>query len=282
MRIFKVDLYEYFNREKPEHYNGGVLTCYVQDSPFPEEVLYPGMLVVPGGGYHHLGLREAEPVALEFIKNNYNAFVLFYSVETVKFPVALQECAMAMAYIRENASDLNTKRDKVGCIGFSAGGHLVGTLSTLYGSEELDFLGEKKKFVRPDATIYGYPVVTYFGETHAYSFDMLCGDNEELKGKLSIENLVKSDCPPCYIFSTAGDNCVPCRNSLVLASAYEKAGVSYTVHIFAGGVHGLSLGKESLFINNETDYKYYLENLSTDFTKWFDMAITWLKDINVK
>ena len=282
MKIFNVDLYEYFKREKPANYNGGVLTCYVQDSPFPEEVLYPAMLVVPGGAYHHIGARESEPIALEFLSYNYNAFLLKYSVETVQFPVALQECAMAMVYIRENAKTLKTKSDKIGCIGFSAGGHLVGTLSTLFDSEYLDFLGNKKQLVKPNATIYGYPVVTYFGNTHTYSFDVLCGNNEELKGTLSLENLVHKDCPPCYIFATAGDNAVPCRNSLVLASAYEKVNVSYTVHIFAGGVHGLSLGTDELFFNNETDYKYFKDGTSTDYHKWFKMAITWLKDINIK
>ncbi len=282
MRIFKVDLYDYFKREKPSNYNGGILTCYVQDSPFPEEVLYPAMLVIPGGAYHHIGARESEPIALEFISYNYNAFVLSYSVETVKFPVALQECAMAMVYIRENYKDLKTKQDKIGCIGFSAGGHLVGTLSSLFDSEELNFLGDKKQLVKPNATIYGYPVVTYFGNTHTYSFDMLCGDNEELKGKLSLENLIHENCPPCFIVSTAGDNCVPCRNSLVLASAYEKANASYNVHIFAGGVHGLSLGTEELFINNEVDHNYYNQGMSSDYHKWFKMAITWLSDIGVK
>ena len=282
MKTFEVDLYKYFDRKKPQEANGGVLKCYVQDEENCKQASYPSMLIIPGGAYHHIGEKECEPVALEFVSNKYNAFVLTYSVETVKFPIALQETAMAMVYIRENAKALNSKQDKVGVIGFSAGAHLAGTISTLYDSEVLDFLGEKKKFAKPDATIYGYPVATSFGKTHNYSFQMLCGDDQELKEKLSIEKLVNKDCSPCFIFSTSGDKVVPCRNSLILASAYAEAEVSYTLHIFAKGAHGLSLGTEELFKDDEVEYKHYIECMSIDYPKWFSMAITWLKEINLK
>jgi acetyl esterase/lipase len=103
-------------------------------------------------------------------------------------------------------------------------------------------VGAASEEMRPCGLVLGYPVVTSGAYAHRGSFDNLCGDDEELKQKLSLENRVTKDTPPAFIFHTLEDTSVPVENSLLLAEAYRHAGVSFTLHIFPYGGHGLSLG----------------------------------------
>ena len=138
MKLIHVDLYDYFGKIRPAA-AAGYLSCYL-----PSEVHHPGckrlrpaILVIPGGGYGGVSDREAEPVALRFLTKGYGAFVLNYSVAPVRFPHALREAAMAMRYIRENAAELGIIKNMVAATGFSAGGHLCGTLGMMFDAPEL-------------------------------------------------------------------------------------------------------------------------------------------------
>ena len=127
-----VDLYEYFGHSRLEGAVGH-LQCWI-----PENLAAlghrrrPAVLILPGGGYEHVSTREAEPVALRFAARGYAAFALQYSCGPHPFPVALREAAMAMKYIRANAASFSIRPDRVAAVGFSAGGHLCGTLGMLY------------------------------------------------------------------------------------------------------------------------------------------------------
>lgn len=279
MKVFQVDLYEYFKVKKPEGANA-ILTCYlVQQTPHVNlKRKHPAMLIIPGGGYAHTSDREGEPVALKFLSKDYNAFVLKYTCSPTRHPVQLQEASMAMAYIRSNAKDLFVIEDKVAVVGFSAGGHLAGMLSLLYNDDSLNFLGDKKSLVKPNETIYMYPVVSYNGRAHAPSFDNLCGNDETLKQKLCLETLVTSESSPCFIVSTFEDNCVPCQNSLKLAKAYDDAGVPFSIHIFEKGLHGMSIGEQSVY----NTFASRLGQMAKDFPKWVDMALVWLEERGYK
>ena len=279
MKVFKVDLYEYFKVEKPQNADG-VLYCYLVNQAPGINInrKHPAMLILPGGGYSHTSDREAEPVALKFLSKDYNAFILRYSCKPVKHPVQLQETAMAMAYIRSNANELNVREDKVAVIGFSAGGHLAGMTSLLYNDESLNFLGDKKALVRPNETIYMYPVVSNSGRAHVSSFNNICGDDEQLKERLSLENLVTSESPACFIVSTFEDGSVPCQNSLKLATAYDDKRVPFSIHIFEKGVHGMSIGEQSVYNTGLP----YLSAMAKDYPKWVDMALVWLEERGYK
>ena len=138
MIVKTIDLYEYFNREKPQDFRG-YLSVY---SPSRYESYgvnrkRPSVLIIPGGGYSYTSEREAEPVAMKFLAQGYNAFVLYYTCEPAPFPIALQEAGMAMVYIRENAKELAVREDKIVSIGFSAGGHLAGSLGTMWHKDEI-------------------------------------------------------------------------------------------------------------------------------------------------
>ena len=113
--------------------NQAVLTCYLQDqSPkMPNAAIRPAMLVVPGGGYQYCSDREGEPVALAYMAQGFNAFVLRYTADaTTPIDKALQDGAAAMDYLRANAAELEIDPQQIAAVGFSAGGHLVASLGT--------------------------------------------------------------------------------------------------------------------------------------------------------
>lgn len=277
MKTERINLYEYFGKEKPSKAVGD-LEIYIP-SRYPEygaNRKRPAVLVIPGGGYEYTSEREAEPVALKYLTQGYCAFVIYYSCAPNKYPLALQEAGMAMVYIHENAEKFGIREDKIVANGFSAGGHLCGCLATLYDSEVLDFLGKKKRFVKPDACVMMYPVVTSGEKAHKGSFNALCGNDEELRSYLSLENRVNKDSVPAYIFSTVKDNCVPVRNALLMACAYEKAGVPFTLHILEKGTHGLSVND----ITSDTPENLVLRAPTSpnNYNDWVNQVFVWLEE----
>ena len=279
MIVKEVDLYSYFKVERPSGAMGYLKVFLLnQKSSTAESRKHPAMLVIPGGGYYAVSEREAEPIALNYLANDYNAFILNYSVAPVKFPAQLIEGAMAMAYIRENAEELNVNAKCVGAVGFSAGGHLLGMISTMFDRCELDFLKDKKSYVKPDASLFIYPVVSGVEKPHLGSFENLIGENYESRlEEFSIDKNVSEKCSPAFIVSTFKDGGVPCKNSLLLASAYENYGVPFALHVFTNGGHGLSTAKQNVF--KKEVYEEVKETTSKDFYKWIKLSINWLEEI---
>ena len=279
MEITKVDLYDHFKVEKTEN-SKGYLTIY--SLAVSERVnlyrKFPAILIIPGGGYSGVSFRESEGVALKYLQKGYNAFVLNYAVSPAKFPTAFQEASMAMAYIRENADLLHVNKENVCAIGFSAGGHLLGCISTMYNRSELDFLGDRKSFVKPDASLFIYPVISGTYKAHSGSFARLLGDNASVEKleEFSIDKNVDENSPPAFIVSTFGDKSVSCTHSLLLASAYEKHGVPFSLHIFEKGVHGLSICEKTVY--EDKLFEEIIATTSTDFPKWVDLSLNWLSD----
>lgn len=274
MKVYSIDLYDYFKIEKPQGAEG-VLFCYLHDPKgfSGERRARPAMIAIPGGGYTARSPREGEIVALQFFSEDYQAFTLAYSVAPCRFPTALREAAMAVIYIRENAEVLGVNADQIAAVGFSAGGHLCATLGTMFDSAELDVLKGKGISARPDAILLGYPVITYLGKAHRGSFVNLCGEDEALRRRLSAETLVTEHSSPAFIFHTATDNAVPVQNSLLMASAYEDKGVPFSLHIFERGNHGLALGKDST-----TALSNDFGDFSKDFAQWVPLSLHWLEE----
>lgn len=267
MTTKKVDLYKYFNLQRSGD-EKGYLTIYLhekmQEKP---NRLRPAMLIIAGGAYQFVSDREGECVALTYLANGYNTFVLDYSIAPIKYPVQLNEGLMAMAYIRENANKLGVDKEHIGAIGFSAGGHLCGMLANLFDSDDaLKLLGEKTKLSRPDAVILSYPVITSGVKTHGGSFVNLCGDNKGLKAKLSLEKNVKQNSSPAFIWATVNDDTVPSENSILYATACKKQGVPFELHLFENGQHGLSLANEEVYAINKP------------VQEWVALSLTWLKN----
>ena len=271
-----VDLYKYCGQERPKD-AAGYLACYVQHRPqqLIGRLLRPAVLVIPGGGYGHVSQREGEPVALRFLCRGYCAFVLEYSVAPVRFPVQLREAAMAMAYIRQNASQFGVDPAMVAAIGFSAGGHLCGMLGTLFDAPEVADLGSAQ-LLQPNALGLCYPVAVSWGHTHEGSFRNLCGQDEALRQRLSLDKLVRPDMPPVYLWHTRSDESVPCRNTLVLAQAVEAAGVSMAMRLHLRGEHGLSTADAQVYPAKG------IPQFSPDITTWPEEMMGFFREIGIE
>lgn len=261
----RVDLYEYFGKER-NGASGGYLNFLIR-TPLKEiqPKLRPAILVVPGGGYSHLSGREGEPVAIDFLAAGYNAFVLEYSLNTA-YPVPLDEACMAVSYIRAEAEKHCTDAGHVAAVGFSAGGHLAGLLATAAEAETAGFNG-----VRLNAVILSYPVVTMGGYTHEGSRGIISGGDKTLFDKLSVEKRVTKNSAPAFIWHTSEDEGVPVQNSLLLAEAYAKAKVPFSLRIFEKGWHGLSLSNEETCNQTAVDEALYGVGV------WTKLAREWLK-----
>lgn len=210
----------------------------------------PCMVVVPGGGYRVVSPTEGELVALEFYNKGYNAFVCTYTVDLCGIePLKeqpMRDLSRAIRYIRANSEEFHVKKDQLTVCGFSAGGHLCGSVCVHYK----DVKDENPKYAdvsnRPDSAILSYPVITSGESAHRGSFEALFGTEatEEQLCYMSLEKHVTPDTPPCFLWQTVTDETVPVENSYLFAEACKANKVPYAHHVFSKGKHGLSLANE--------------------------------------
>ncbi len=263
MKVFKENIYALTGLSRPDG-AAGTLTAYVPEGPAMPLVVKrtrPAVLILPGGAYAWCSPREAEPVAMRFCAHGWAAFVLEYSCAPHRFPTSLREAAAAMSYIRETARSNGIDPHMVAAVGFSAGGHLCGTLGTMYDCPEVRDIAPAET-VRPDALGLCYPVAVSWGPTHEDSFENISGGDRALRARLSLDKLVRPDMPPTFLWHTRDDNAVPSRNSLLTAAALSEQGVRYALHIYDHGRHGVSTG--DVVTNPEFD----VPALSWDVAGW--------------
>ena len=206
--------------------------------------LRPGMLVCPGGGYSFCSAREAEPIAFRFLSEGFNCFVLDYTVNE-KYPAPHLELAIAFNYIREHEKEFDLIPNSLSIIGFSAGGHLVGSYGFLY-KELGEQLGLNEKQLRPFTITMAYPVTLMNEKTHPGTRDIITGGDKNLLLKLDIPSNIKSDYPPTFVWTTKDDDLVPYENTVELRDALEANNVRHECHIYESGWHGGSLVNRSV------------------------------------
>ena len=259
--------------DKVELDDSASLELYIADKT--TEYSRKAILIIPGGGYRCVCTeREGEPIALAFLQYGFNAFVLKYSVAGRNvFPAQLIEASKAMKYIRDNADKYGIDVENVFAVGFSAGGHLAGTLATMWDMEEIyKEIEMPYAYNKPKGAILVYPVVTGIGEfARKPSFQNLFGckepNVEDLK-KASIELNVTSKSSPAYIIHASNDTCVPVENSLLLAQAYTRCKVPYEMHIYPRGEHGFALANYITWDGN-------LEFIQEENEKWIQNVVVW-------
>jgi acetyl esterase/lipase len=205
------------------------------------------VIVFPGGGYSWLATNhEGRQIANWFNAMGITAFVLRYRLgPKYHYPVELWDAQRAIRTVRARAAEFGGFPDKIGIIGFSAGGHLASTAETHFdvgdtaAKDAIDRVSS-----RPDFVILAYPVISLVAPyTHAGSRESLVGKNPkpELVKELSNEFQVKKDTPPTFLWSTSTDDAVPPENSVAFYLALQKAGVPAELHIFAKAPHGVGL-----------------------------------------
>lgn len=252
--------------ENPHMMNGPFLVEY----PLATEASdpSPAVLVFPGGGYAFRSEKfEGLEIAEWLNSHGISAFVLNYRLSAD--PVPLEDARLAMAILRSEAETYNIDPDRIGVMGFSAGGHLAATLSTLYDDDARPALpAQFRDFsTRPDFSALAYPVITMQPpHTHYGTRGIITGgDFSEAKlQSLSAEALVDPETPPAFIWSTLTDETVPYQNSQLYADALEANGVPYRLEFYESGPHGAGLATDEPYAN-----------------AWPAQFIDWLKEIEI-
>ncbi len=207
---------------------------------FPVEGSKGAVVVCPGGGYTMKADHEGDPIARMLNDAGISAYVLDYRVFPYTEPYPLLDVQRAIRTVRSMGYQ------KVGVMGFSAGGHLTCAAATLYddgvanASDPIDQLSS-----RPDVFVPCYPVASFAAFRHQGSLANFLGeknqDNYDLIRKYSPDLHINANTPPAFIWHTADDAVVPVENALILASALSHAGIEFELHVFPKGVHGLGL-----------------------------------------
>lgn len=232
----------------------GALGSELKDIPtltpyfaLPEKATGAAMIVCPGGGYGGLAPHEGVHYALWLNEQGITAFVLKYRLGSngYRHPAMMQDGQRAIRYVRSKSAEWNLDPKRVGIIGSSAGGHLASTCLTHFDAGQADSPDPiDHESSRPDLGVLCYPVITMGPDTHEGSKKNLLGDHPDasLVESLSNEKQVTSETPPTFLFHTAEDSSVKVENSLDFAAALCRSGVSFALHIYPTGRHGLGLG----------------------------------------
>lgn len=222
-----------------------VLRAYLPDNLWEmerQEQKRPCLLICPGGAYAFVSQREGEPVALQFLAEGWNVFVLQYSVAPFRFPAQLCEVAAALELLYQQAEVWHCDTGCVAILGFSAGGHLAAHYSNAYDWPEVRALFPESRPVQ--GTLLCYPVISAQpGLAHLGSFRNLLGKEQLSEAdvqRFSCQNLVSSQTPPTFLWHTASDGSVPVGNSLLYAQALAEKNIPFALHIYPAGGHGLA------------------------------------------
>jgi acetyl esterase/lipase len=219
------------------------LTPYL---PPKDKMTGAAIIVCPGGGYTHLADHEGGPVAEWLNSLGVTAFVLKYRLgPRYHHPAPMQDAARAIRIVRARAAEWGLDPQRIGILGFSAGGHLASTAGTHFDSGNSNAADPIERVSsKPNLMILIYPVITMRDKTHAGSRKSLLGDNPgpELVALLSNDEQVTKETPPAFLVHTSNDEAVPVENSLLFVSALRRASVPFEFHLYERGPHGFGLG----------------------------------------
>lgn len=223
------------------------------------------VVICPGGGYSGLAIdKEGYAVAKEFNKLGISAFVLKYRLPNDLIMQdrsigPLQDAQTAIMLVRKNAAQWNINPNKIGIMGFSAGGHLASTEGTHFAKAVVD--NKEGISLRPDFMILMYPVITFTELTHRGSKNNLVGQNAatDVVDLYSNEKQVTANTPPTFLVHATDDRVVPVQNSILFYQALLANKVKAEMHIYQEGGHGFGL-------NNPRSVQY-----------WFNWCADWLR-----
>ncbi len=238
------------------------LTVY---QPPKEKATGAAVVICPGGGYGILAAaHEGADVARRFNEQGIAAFVVKYRLPSAKTSTnpeiaPLQDAQQAIRVVRQRAAEWQVDPNRIGIMGFSAGGHLASTAGTHFQKALIP--NANNISVRPDFMILIYPVISSQpGVTHQGSFENLLGKNaspEKLK-EYSNDQQVTAQTPPTFLVHASDDKAVPSANSILFYQALQQQNIPAELHIYPKGGHGFGL-----------------KNPTTP-DNWFERCLNWM------
>ncbi len=235
----------------------------------PERPNGSALLLLPGGGYQRVVIdKEGIESAERFNEAGVTVFILLYRLpaegHVQSRDVPLQDAQRAMRLIRSGVVDASIDPDRLGVMGFSAGGHLAGSLSTRFDASSYvsrDAIDDVP--ARPDFTVLAYPVARMRGPAvHEGSRERLmgAGPDDETLDRYDLVAAARPDAPPLFLFHAADDEAVPLDNSLDVFAANRALGIPAELHVFAEGGHGFGIR--------------FAEGLPVE--AWPDLVLAWM------
>ena len=231
----------------------GALGTGAKDTPtvtvyLPAAVKANGAAVVicPGGGYGALARdHEGHQVARWLNALGVAGIILEYRLgPRYHHPIEMHDAQRALRFTRAHAKEWNIDPERVGILGFSAGGHLASTAGTHFDAGTADAADPIDRLsCRPDFMILVYPVITLKGPYAHNRINLLGKDaDDSVVESLCNEKQVTPKTPPTFLVHTGADKGVPPENSILFYQALRKAKVPAELHIYEQGNHGLGLG----------------------------------------
>jgi len=208
------------------------------------------VVIAPGGSYARLSMNLEGRAPANYLNTlGIAAFVLRYRLgPRYHHPIELGDAQRAIRTVRARAAEWHLAPDRIGFMGFSAGGHLASSASTQFDAGKADAADPIERVSsRPDFAILGYPVISFVEPwTHQGSKTNLLGESPDaaLARSLSSETQVTSSTPPTFIYHTTADTVVPVENAVAYFLALRKAGVTAEMHVFRNGAHGSGLAQQ--------------------------------------
>lgn len=233
------------------------------------------ILICPGGGYTHLAIdHEGRDVARYYNQYGFDAFVLHYRLNVGdqsghRFPDQYRDVTTALRIIKSRAKEWKINPERIGILGFSAGGHLasMGTTMHLPANRKSKNVLEQWS-TRPAFSILIYPVITLAGApAHNGSREMLLGRNpdNELVDSLSTQNRVDKHTPPTFLVYSTDDTVVPPENGILFYQALRRYNIPTSLHIYDHGGHGYGMAPKDAVLNT-----------------WPWLSIKWLERLGYK
>ena len=251
----------------------------------------PLVLVCPGGAYAFTSVREAEPICLAFMSQGYHAAYLDYSVAPSRYPTSLLELAYAVLYLKSKTQTYKIRTDKIFLVGFSAGGHLVGSYARFLAGDSIfpaldqDLAQAVKSHFNLDLTlsmddfaiagqILSYPVMNGYDFANQRSLENLLGDSDPaLWNYLDLPRHIHNLIPPTFAWHTAKDESVLPIYTLDYIRGLLELGIPAEFHLFPQGQHGLSLA------NRITANPSNPGHMQEEAGIWIDLAKTWINTL---
>jgi acetyl esterase/lipase len=261
------------DEEKSEQSNGILIISKISKptiSIFPaSKAIANGTAVIiyPGGGYSVVAAgHEGSDIAKKFNEIGVTAFVVKYRIPDIETMInpeigPLQDAQQAIKIVRERAKEYNINPDKIGIMGFSAGGHIASTAGTHFNKAVIE--NTNNTSLRPDFMLLIYPVISFTDSlTHMGSRDQLIGKTpsaekiKEYSGELQVTNKT----PPSFLVHASDDEAVKPQNSIVFYLALIKNKVPAEMHLYESGGHGFGL------------------NLKNKNEHWMDRCKNWMEN----